>query len=215
MNRMAEKENKHSAEFAKDKNAFSGGTSTKGEPVAKKAKQKQSGSHQPRDANYTSGHDVQKSAHEPDGNSVQDNHDSFQNNTGKAAGRKAKPRQKKRRQSGQFRKENSFTENKEKPDSDNAGSKAQDDFSKEQNTFTEDSGGEQTEETKDFKDDYRRRDTYHQSEKREDTAGVSIRTGNVRKTLILNVISRRGRMLLQKAIPLPGAQNRNFRAAGN
>ena len=166
MNRMAEKENKHSAEFAKDKNAFSGGTSTKGEPVAKKAKQKQSGSHQPRDANYTSGHDVQKSAHEPDGNSVQDNHDSFQNNTGKAAGRKAKPRQKKRRQSGQFRKENSFTENKEKPDSDNAGSKAQDDFSKEQNTFTEDSGGEQTEETKDFKDDYRRRDTYHQSEKK-------------------------------------------------
>ena len=35
-----------------------------------------------------------------------------------------------------------------------------------ENAFTEDSGGEQTGETKDFQDDYRRRDTYHQSKKK-------------------------------------------------
>ena len=177
---MAEKENRHSAEFVKDKNAFSGGTSTKGEPVAKKAKQRQSGSHQPRDANSTSGHDVQKSersgqsktfghnvqklSDKPNSDSFQDNQNSFQSDTKKTAGQKTKPGQKKRRQSGQFRKENNFTENKEKPVGDKEGSKPQSGFSQEQNTFTEDSGGEQTEETKDFKDDYRRRDTYHQSE---------------------------------------------------
>ena len=66
----------------------------------------------------------------------------------------------------QFQKENGFTGNKEKPDSDHAGSKAPDGFSEEKNTFTEEGGGEQTEETKEFKDDYRRRDTYHQNGKK-------------------------------------------------
>ncbi|MCH5201453.1 MAG: peptidoglycan DD-metalloendopeptidase family protein, partial [Oscillospiraceae bacterium] len=155
-----------SAEFARDKNAFAGGSPTKGRSTAKKTKQKKPGSHQPRDADVTSGHDVQKSENKTDSNDVQDNHSSFQSDTKKTAGQKAKSGQKKRRQQGQFQKENSFTENKEKPDSDNTGSKAHDGFSKEQNAFTEEGGGEQTEETKDFKDDYRRRDTYHQSEKK-------------------------------------------------
>ena len=175
---MAEKKKKQPAEFAKDKNAFTGGSSQKKDVNTQKAKQKQSGAHQPRDADVTSGHDVQKpeqpktSGHnvqkqenKPEQESFLDNRDSFQGRAGKAEGQKAKLRQKKRRQQVQFRKENSFTGNKEKPDSDHAGSKAPDGFSEEKNTFTEEGGGERAEET-DFKDDYRRRDTYHQSGKK-------------------------------------------------
>ena len=175
---MAEKKKKQPAEFAKDKNAFTGGSSQKKDVNTQKAKQKQSGAHQPRDADVTSGHDVQKpeqpktSGHnvqkqenKPEQESFLDNRDSFQGRAGKAEGQKAKLRQKKRRQQVQFQKENSFTGNKEKPDSDHAGSKAPDGFSEEQNTFTEEGGGEQAKET-DFKDDYRHKDTYHQSEKK-------------------------------------------------
>ncbi|WP_243119330.1 hypothetical protein [Roseburia sp. 1XD42-69] len=195
---MAEKKKKRAAEFAKDKNAFAGGSSTKRGSDTKKAKQKQSGVHQPRDADVTSGHDVNPSAQQkdlkseqsktfghdaspsavqknlklrkkPDSGSFQENQNSFQRAEKKTSGQKTMSGQKaksvqKRRKPGQFQKENSFTGNKEKPDSDNAGSKAQDGFSKEQNTFTEDVGEEQTGETKDFRDDYRRRDTYHQKD---------------------------------------------------
>ena len=190
---MAGKKKKQSAEFAKDKNAFAGGSSKKENSTAQKAKQKQSGAHQPRDADITSGHDVQKPGqsktlghnanhsarpndwkpgNKSDKEFFQDNQNSFQSDAKKASGQKnisgqkAKPGQKKRRQQGQFQKENSFTGNKEKTDSDNAGSKAQDGFSKEQNAFTEEGGGEQPDETKEFKDDYRRRDTYHQNGKK-------------------------------------------------
>ena len=192
---MAEKKKKQTAEFAKDKNAFAGGSSTKGKSTVRKTKQKQSGAHQPRDADTTSGHNVNpsvkqkglksgqsktfgydashsvkqnhmESVDKPDKEIFQDNHSSFQNDTRKIAGQKAKPNQKKRRKQSQFQKENSFMGNKEKTDSDDAGSKVQDGFSKEQNAFVEEGGGEQTEETKEFKDDYRRRDTYHQSEKK-------------------------------------------------
>ena len=184
---MAEKKKKQTAEFAKDKNAFAGGSPTKGKSTVRKTKQKQSGAHQPRDADTTSGHYVQKSGQsktfgynashsvkqnhmesvdKPDKEIFQDNHSSFQNDTRKNTGQKAKPNQKKRRKQSQFQKENSFMGNKEKTDSDDAGSKVQDGFSKEQNAFVEEGGGKQTEETKEFKDDYRRRDTYHQSEKK-------------------------------------------------
>ena len=165
MIRMAEKKKKQPAEFAKDKNAFTGGSSPKKDVNTQKAKQKQSGAHQPRDADVTSGHDVQKQENKPEQESFLDNRDSFQGRAGKVEGRKAKLRKKKRRQPGQFQKENSFTGNKEKPDSNHAGSKAPDGFSEEKNTFTEEGGGERAEET-DFKDDYRRKDTYHQSEKK-------------------------------------------------
>ena len=228
---MAEKKKKQTAEFAKDKNAFASGVSAKKNSVENKEKQKQSGAHQPRDADTTSGHNVQKSGQsktfghdasysvkqnhmesvdKPDKEIFQDKHSSFQNDTRKTTGQKAKqnqkkgrqrgqfqkensrtqnsfqkeqhgsfqndtrktagqkvkPNQKKRRKQSQFQKENSFMGNKEKTDSDDAGSKVQDGFSKEQNAFVEEGGGEQTEETKEFKDDYRRRDTYHQSEKK-------------------------------------------------
>ena len=184
---MAEKKKKQTAEFAKDKNAFASGVTTKKNSVENKEKQKQSGAHQPRDADTTSGHNVQKSGQsktfghdasysvkqnhmesvdKPDKEIFQDKHSSFQNDTRKTTGQKVKPNQKKRRKQSQFQKENSFMGNKEKTDSDDAGSKVQDGFSKEQNAFVEEGGGEQTEETKEFKDDYRRRDTYHQSEKK-------------------------------------------------
>ena len=57
---MAEKKKKQTAEFAKDKNAFASGVTTKKNSVENKEKQKQSGAHQPRDADTTSGHNVQK-----------------------------------------------------------------------------------------------------------------------------------------------------------
>lgn len=63
---MADKKKKQSAKFAKDKNAFAGGSSTKRDSDTKKAKQKQSGAHQPRDADVTSGHDVNPSAQQND-----------------------------------------------------------------------------------------------------------------------------------------------------
>ncbi|GFI45944.1 murein DD-endopeptidase MepM [Lachnospiraceae bacterium] len=184
---MAEKKKKQPAEFAKDKNAFAGGSSVKGNTVAKGAKQKQSGAHQPRDADTTSGHDVQKPEQpkpfeqdfnvsvkrdgskpgsRPDNADVWDNHSSFQGGTQKTAGQKAKSSQKIRRQQGQFHKENSFKGQQEKPDSDHAGGKTESGFSKEPSAFTEDGGGEQAEEAKELGDDYRRRDTYHQSEKK-------------------------------------------------
>lgn len=237
---MAERKKKQTAEFAKDKNAFAGGSPTKGKSTVQKMKQKQSGAHQPRDADTTSGHNVQKSGqsktfghdashsvkqnhmeslNKPDKEIFQDNHSNFQNDTRKTTGHETAHSQKKRRQQKQFQKEtsghdvqrleykpnsggkldrqgsfqrskkktagqetersrrkrrqqsqsqkeNSFTGTKEKTDSDNAGSKVQDGFSKEQNAFVEEGGGEQTEETKEFKNDYRRRDTYHQSEKK-------------------------------------------------
>ncbi len=106
---MAENEKKQSAEFVKGRNDFAGGSSPK-EDIAKKAKQKQSGTHQPRDADYTSGHHVQKPGDADTGN---------------------------RKNSG---------------------------FSEENSTFSEENGTEQDE--RQSGDDYRRRDTYHQSEKK-------------------------------------------------
>lgn len=169
---MAEKKKKQPAEFAKDKNAFTDGSPIKGKRTAQRAKQKQSGAHQPRDADVTSGHDVQKLRKKQDNSSFQDNQNSFQDDVQKTSGQKtisgqkAKSGQKKRRQPGQFQKENSFAEDMKKPDSSDAGSEPQSGFSQEQNTFTEDGGGEQAGERKDLGNDYRRRDTYHQSQKK-------------------------------------------------
>lgn len=57
---MTEKKKKQPAAFARDKNTFADGSSAKGDTVAKRAKQKQPGAHQPRDADTTSGHNVHK-----------------------------------------------------------------------------------------------------------------------------------------------------------
>ncbi len=144
---MAEKKKKQTAEFAKDKNAFASGVPAKKNSVENKEKQKQSGAHQPRDADTTSGHNVQKfkqpeSANgsvkqnvsmqkdRPDSAGVRDNRSGFQGETWKNTGQKAKSSQKKRRQQGKFRKENSLTGQKEKPDSNNADSKTEKRFFK-------------------------------------------------------------------------------------
>ena len=119
-----------------------------------------------REKRETSGHNVQKPGYKPDSGSVLDSRGGFRGDRKETAGQKAKHDQKKRRQQRQFQKENSFTEKKEKPDSDNAGDTTESGFSREQNAFTENEGGEQAEDAKDIKDDYRRRDTYHQSEKK-------------------------------------------------
>ena len=116
---MAEKKKKRAAEFAKDKNAFAGGSSTKRGSDTKKAKQKQSGVHQPRDADVTSGHDVQKLVQKseqsktfghdaspsavqknlklrkkPDSGSFQENQNSFQRAEKKTSGQKTMSGQK-------------------------------------------------------------------------------------------------------------------------
>lgn len=58
---MAEIKKAQAAGFAEDSNAFAGGSSVKGTAAPKKAQQKQSGVHQPRDADDTSGQNVQRS----------------------------------------------------------------------------------------------------------------------------------------------------------
>ena len=55
---MAEIKKAQAAGFAEDSNAFAGGSSVKGTAAPKKAQQKQSGVHQPRDADDTSGQNV-------------------------------------------------------------------------------------------------------------------------------------------------------------
>ena len=121
----------------------------------------------------TSGHDVQKLKRRPGHDGFYDDRKSFSKDQGifqgdarKAEGQKAGTGQKKRRRLGQFQKEDGSTGNNEKPYSDHTGSKVPDNPSKEQNAFTEEgSGGEQAEGA-DLKDDYRRKDTYHQSGKK-------------------------------------------------
>lgn len=57
---MAEKKKDKSAEFVRDKSAFVKGDSEKG-TASQKVQHKHSGTHQPRDANDTSGQNVQRS----------------------------------------------------------------------------------------------------------------------------------------------------------
>ena len=200
---MAEKKKGKPSDFAKDKSAFADGIPQKKDGgISQKGKQKQPGIHQARDAEATSGHNVQKLTQtETFGHDVQKPgqknafsckeakhdkteqknsstgadgfqpgkssfyHDSreVKETAGQAAGLKKK---KLRSQSRQFRKENGPAEHEAKTGEGAASGKETSDFKQEQNVFTEDSGGEQAEETKDFKDDYRRRDTYHQSGKK-------------------------------------------------
>ena len=67
---MAEKKKDKSAEFARDKSAFAKGGSEKG-TASQKAQHKYSGTHQPRDANDTSGDVPKKEQSETFGQNVQ------------------------------------------------------------------------------------------------------------------------------------------------
>ena len=137
---MAEIKKAQAAGFAEDSNAFAGGSSVKGTAAPKKAQQKQAGVHQPRDADDTSGQNVQKQTKTSDS-------------------RKAKGGQRK-----QHRKQGAFGQSDKMSENVDAGSQKKSDFTKENSTFTEDNGTAQEE--RQSGDDYRRRDTYHQAEKR-------------------------------------------------
>ena len=67
---MAENKKDKSAEFARDKSAFSKGESEKG-TASQKVQHKYSGTHQPRDANDTSGDVTKKEQSEAFGQNVQ------------------------------------------------------------------------------------------------------------------------------------------------
>ena len=143
---MAEKKKDKSAEFARDKSAFAKGGSEKGTAL-QKAQHKYSGTHQPRDANDIS-RDVQK----------KEQSETFGQNVQKS-GQSAK-----RRNNKQYQKQDTFGHSDQKSENTDADSKKKSDFSQENNTFTEDGDREQEEHQQ--KDDYHRRDTYHQSEKK-------------------------------------------------
>ena len=148
---MAEKKKDKSAEFARDKSAFSKGASEKG-TASQKVQHKHFGTHQPRDANDTSG-DVQK----------KEQSETFGQNVHKS-GQSAKRRNKKQYQKQDTfgHSENPSAEQKDlKSGNTDAESKKKSDFSQENNTFME--GGDREQEEHQQKDDYHRRDTYHLS----------------------------------------------------
>lgn len=151
---MSENKKDKSAEFTRDKSAFAKGGSEKG-IASQKAQHKHSGKHQPRDANDTS-RDVQKKEQsEPFGQNVQ--------KSGQSAKRRNKKQYQKQDTLGYS--ENPSAEQKNlKFENMDADSKGKSDFSQENNTFTEDCDTEQEEHQQ--KDDYHRRDTYHQSQKK-------------------------------------------------
>jgi murein DD-endopeptidase MepM/ murein hydrolase activator NlpD len=101
-----------------------------------KKKRRQSAAHQPRDANTTSGRNVQRS------------------------GRQSR----KHRQAKLYEKQDTFGQDVQKSDDTDTDGKKKHDFSKDNGTFTEENGQEQAE--RQSGDDYHRRDTYHQSEKK-------------------------------------------------
>lgn len=151
---MAENKKDKSAEFARDKSAFGKGGSEKG-TASQKAQHKHSGTHQPRDANDTSRDVPKKEQSETFGQNVQ--------KSGQSAKRRNKKQYQKQDTFGHS--ENPSAEQKNlKSENMDADSKGKSDFSQENNTFTEDCDTEQEEHQQ--KDDYHRRDTYHQSQKK-------------------------------------------------
>ena len=151
---MAENKKDKSAEFARDKSAFSKGGSEKG-TASQKVQRRHSGTHQPRDANDTSGDVLKQEQSEAFGQNVQ--------KSGLSTKRRNKKQYQKQDTFGHS--ENPSAEQKNlKSENTDADSKRKSDFSQENNTFTEDGDREQEEHQQ--KDDYHRRDTYHQSEKK-------------------------------------------------
>ena len=151
---MAENKKDKSAGFARDKSAFSKGGSEKG-TASKKVQHKHSGTHQPRDANDTSGDVLKQEQSEAFGQNVQ--------KSGLSTKRRNKKQYQKQDTFGHS--ENPSAEQKNlKSENTDADSKGKSDFSQENNAFTEDCDTEQEEHQQ--KDDYHRRDTYHQSEKK-------------------------------------------------
>ena len=121
---MAEDKNKKAAAFVPEKNAF-----TKDVPKGKKdGKRKKSAAYQPRDADTTSGHDVQRS-----------------------------------KSTMKYQKTDASGQNVQKSGGTEAGDKSKSDFIQPDSTFTEETEEQGRQHSG---DDYRRRDTYHQSQKK-------------------------------------------------
>lgn len=194
---MAEIKKAQAAGFAEDSNAFAGGSSVKGTAAPKKAQQKQSGVHQPRDADDTSGQNVQRSGQaETFGQDVQ-------KQTKTSDSRKAKGGQRK-----QHRKQGAFGQSDKMSENADAGSQKKSDLQRKtvplRRTMAQRrKKGSPAMITAAGTPIIRQR-------KGGITAGgnsVSIRTGNGRKPLILNRIS------IQKTMPLQREKKRSFRAA--
>ena len=143
---MAKKVKKQSAEFVKDKGAFADSGVKGGGNKTCNTKQKQENPHQPRDENLTLGQNVQKS----------EQTDTFRQNVQKQSG--------KQKQRKQYQKQNTFGQDDNKPENMDADNYKKSEFSKENSSFTEDGSEEKTE--RKSSDDYHRRNTYHQSEKK-------------------------------------------------
>lgn len=150
---MAEKKKGQKADFAKDKGAFHEGGSAKGAGTSQRGQQKKSGTHQPRDADRTSGQNVQRS----------EQTETFGQNVQKSA-QKPDSRSHKSRQKKQYQKQDTFGQSEKRSEDTDTGSKKKTDFSQENSAFTEENGKKQEE--RQPEDDYRRRDTYRQSEKK-------------------------------------------------
>lgn len=132
---MAENKKDKSAGFARDKSAFSKGGSEKG-TASKKVQHKHSGTHQPRDANDTSGDVLKQEQPEAFGQNVQ--------KSGLSTKRRNKKQYQKQDTFGHS--ENPSAEQKNlKSENMDADSKGKSDFSQENNTFTEDCDTEQEE----------------------------------------------------------------------
>lgn len=228
-----ENKKKQPAEFAKDKNAFSGDGSAKGDTAAKKPKEKQPGAHQPRDADLTSehdnsqsvkqdglkpersgqpktsGHNVQKLKNRQNRDSFQDNQNSFQSGTRKTEGRKQSPARKNAGSRGSSKKKTVLREIKKKRTVTMRAAKHRTVFQRNKMPLQRKAAGKQR---------IPRMITAAgtlttRADKRADTAGVNIRTGSAQKNLIPGAISRRKTQPLQRMILLRRVQSRSFRAA--
>ena len=178
---MAEKKKGQKADFAKDKGAFHEGGSAKGAGTSQRGQQKKSGTHQPRDADRTSGQNVQRS----------EQTETFGQNVQKSA-QKPDSRSHKSRQKKQYQKQDTFGQSEKRSEDTDTGSKKKTDFSPLRRKMAKSrrkgsrkmitAAGTPTANRK----------------KREDTAGGSIRTGSEPRTLILSVTFRRRTQPLQR-----------------
>ena len=109
---MAEKKKGQKADFAKDKGAFHEGGSAKGAGTSQRGQQKKSGTHQPRDADRTSGQNVQRS----------EQTETFGQNVQKSA-QKPDSRSHKSRQKKQYQKQDTFGQSEKRSEDTDTGSK--------------------------------------------------------------------------------------------
>ncbi len=239
---MVGKKKKQSAEFAKDKNAFAGGSSKKENSTDQKAKQKQSGAHQPRDADITSGHDVQKPGQSKTlghnaNHSARPNDWKPENKPDKEFFRIIRTVFRVMQRKHQDRK--TYPVRKQSPVRKNADSRGSSKrktalrgikkrrtlimreakhrtvFQRSRMPLRRRAEGSRPKKQKSSKTITAAGTLTTRTGKKADTAGVNIRTGNAQKMLTFSMIIRQMTMLLQKKIPLQREQRRNFRAARN